>query len=95
MNKETKKHYDKIASLGCVLCLFLGLGETRPQIHHIRRYGGKRDNAPVIPLCFSHHTGNEGVHGLGAKGFEKRYGISQEFLLELTTMLLAKQDNPH
>lgn len=95
MNKETKKHYGEIANLGCVLCLFLKLGQTPCEIHHIRRYGGKRDNAPVIGLCTEHHRGNTGVHGLGAKGFEKRYGISQEFLLELTTLLLAKEENPH
>jgi hypothetical protein len=32
------------------------------------------------------------VHGLGAKGFEKRYETSQEFLLELTTLLLTQKD---
>ena len=93
--KSQKEHYEKVANLGCSLCIFLGLGETRPEIHHIRRYGGKRDNAPVIGLCVEHHRGNTGVHGLGAKGFEKKYGISQEFLLELTTLILAKEDNSH
>jgi len=88
----TKKHYDKVAKLGCILCLHLGLGHPENpspcEIHHIRRFGGKRDNAPVIGLCPEHHRGNTGVHGLGAKGFEKRYGFGQEFLLELTNELL-------
>lgn len=88
----TKKHYDKVANLGCVLCLHLGFGATPCEIHHIRRFGGKRDNAPVIGLCPEHHRGNTGVHGLGAKGFEKHYGIGQEFLLELTTLLLMRTD---
>jgi len=48
----------------------------------------KRVNAPVIGLCPEHHRGNTGIHGLGVKGFEKKYGISQEFLLELTNELL-------
>lgn len=85
----TKKHYDKVANLGCILCLKLGFGPTPCEIHHIRRFGGKRDNAPVIGLCPEHHRGNTGIHGLGAKGFEKRYGFDQQFLLELTTLLLA------
>lgn len=91
MNSKTKKHYGEVANLGCVLCLFLKLGQTPCEIHHIRRYGGKRDNAPVIGLCVEHHRGNTGLHGLGAKGFEKKYGISQEFLLELTTLLLTQK----
>lgn len=90
----TKKHYDKVASLGCILCLKLGFGPTPCEIHHIRRFGGKRDNAPVIGLCPEHHRGNTGVHGLGAKGFEKQYGFDQQFLLDLTTLLLAEECSP-
>ena len=80
MTKDEKKHYDKVARLGCILCRYLNLGETPAEIHHIRRYGGKRDFAPVIGLCPEHHRGNTGVHGLGRKGFEKKYGITEEEL---------------
>jgi hypothetical protein len=90
MNSSNSKLYGRVADLGCILCLNLGLGPTPCEIHHIRRFGGKRDNAPVIGLCPEHHRGNTGVHGLGAKGFEKRYGLTQEFLLELTTELLNR-----
>jgi len=91
MNKNQRKHYDELASLGCVLCLHLGKGKSPAEIHHIRRFGGKRDNAPTIPLCPEHHRGNSGIHGLGAKGFEKRYGFDQEFLLALSTELINRQ----
>lgn len=90
MNSSEKRHYNNVANLGCILCLYLEYGPTPCEIHHIRRFGGKRDNAPVIGLCPEHHRGNSGVHGLGAKGFEKKYGVSQEFLLELTTELLKQ-----
>ena len=83
-----KKHYDKVARLGCLLCRYLNLGETPAEIHHIRRFGGKRDLAPVIGLCPEHHRGNTGVHGLGRKGFEKRYGITEEDLLLLLNKAL-------
>ena len=87
--KLEKERYAKIARLGCILCLHLGNRGTPCEIHHIRRFGGKRANAPVIGLCIEHHRGNTGVHGLGAKGFEKHYQIGQEDLLEMTEKLLA------
>lgn len=88
LKKADKKHYDKLAGLGCALCRHLGYGESPAHIHHIRRLGMKRENAPVIPLCPSHHTGNEGVHGLGKKAFATKYGVTEEDLLAQTELLL-------
>ena len=85
--KAEKEHYGKIARLGCILCKFLGYGETPCEIHHIRR-GGKRSNAPVIGLCPEHHRGNSGVHGLGRKAFERIYNITEDALLETTNEII-------
>lgn len=90
MKNTTKKHYDAVASIGCILCHYLGHAGTPCEIHHIRRFGGRRDTAPVIGLCPEHHRGNTGVHGLGHKGFEKHYGISEHELLDLTTEALER-----
>ena len=80
--KQQKEHYDKLARLGCILCIRLGYGEGTPaEIHHIRR-AGKRSDAPVIPLCPEHHRGNSGIHGLGRKRFEREYATTEELLLE-------------
>ena len=89
MTKSEREHYDRVARLGCIPCYHLGNRGTPCEIHHIRRFGGKRDNAPVIGLCREHHRGNTGVHGLGAKGFEKHHQIGQEDLLKMTENLLA------
>jgi len=86
--KAQKKQYEQLFALGCILCRHLGYGETSPHIHHIRRLGMKRDNAPVIPLCPEHHTGNSGVHGLGKKAFAERYGVTEEDLLAQIEALL-------
>ena len=93
MNKEQRKHYDKIARLGCILCQHLGYGPTPCEIHHIRRFGGKRSNAPAIPLCAWHHRldSRTSVHGLGHKGFTKYWGLSEEDLLERLNDLLQKK----
>jgi len=85
--KAEKQHYDKVARLGCCLCRYLKLGESEPELHHIRR-AGKRSNAPVIPLCPPHHRGDKGVHGMGRKAFEREYGVTEEELLIYTLDLI-------
>ena len=86
--KAERQRYQKLADLGCILCRFLGFGETKGHIHHIRRLGMKRANAPTICLCHEHHVGNTGVHGMGKKAFAAHYGVSEEDLLEQTEKLL-------
>jgi len=86
--KDEKEHYRKLAEFGCILCYHLGYEGTPAEIHHIRR-AGKRSDAPVIPLCPEHHRGNTGIHGLGRKGFERKYGLSEENLSVFTEHLLT------
>jgi len=92
MTKAEKLHYDKVARLGCILCRQLQVKEINDsptEIHHVRRYGGKRSQAPIIGLCAYHHRlGDNSYHALGAKGFERYWGISPEELIEKTKELL-------
>jgi len=91
MTKDEKKSFDKISRLGCILCsTILGFEDTPSELHHIRRYGGKRSASPCIPLCPEHHRGNSGVHGLGHKGFANKCGVTEEELLERTNQKLGK-----
>ena len=88
--KAEKEHYGKVARLGCILCKSaFGYDDTPCEIHHIRRYGGKRSLAPVIGLCPEHHRGNTGIHGLGRKEFKARYRTDEQALLELTMALIC------
>jgi len=84
--KAEKDIYAKLARYGCLLCKQKGirnLEDSPVEMHHIRRYGGKRSNAPVIPLCAYHHRlGDSSVHALGHKGFARYWGFSEEDLLE-------------
>ena len=92
MTKAEKQKYAELARLGCILCQCNGIRETADsptEIHHIRRFGGKRSLAPCIPLCaFHHRLGDTSVHQLGHKGFEKYWGVSEEDLLEKVNDLL-------
>jgi len=83
MTKDEKIALSKIAGLGCILCSeVLGIAGSPAELHHVRRYGAKRSTSPVLPLCPEHHRGNSGVHGLGAKGFEAKWGVTFTQLLE-------------
>jgi hypothetical protein len=92
MTKTQKILYDKIARLGCSLCRHQGNEGTPAELHHIRR-GGKRSNAPVIPLCPYHHRGaNTSIHGMGRKRFEKEYGITEELLFWQTLEMIGENN---
>jgi hypothetical protein len=89
--KNEKNALNKIAELGCILCSeYFGIEGTPAELHHCRRYGNVRNASPILPLCPEHHRGNSGVHGLGAKGFIKKYSISFEELLERVNEKLGK-----
>lgn len=88
-----RRHMGRVAALGCLLCRRLGQGHVEPQVHHLRTGIGKAERAPdhlVIPLCEPHHTGPTGIHGLGLRGFERRYGVDELGLLAETIHLLTE-----
>jgi hypothetical protein len=86
MTKAEKDNYAKLARLGCILCKqqeVRNLEDSPTEMHHVRRFGGKRSLAPVIPLCAYHHRlGDSSIHQLGHKGFIRYWGFSEEDLLE-------------
>jgi hypothetical protein len=80
-----RKHMSRVAELGCALCHHLGYEGTPAELHHPRAgtgAGRRAGHMEVIPLCPEHHRGKTGFHGLGTKGFPKRYGITEADLLE-------------
>ena len=84
MTKAEIIHKGKVAALGCAYCHFIH-GPHAPgpvELHHLRSGGwGKGDYTTLIPLCYEHHRGNAGIHGMGTKAFERHYGITQQELL--------------
>ncbi len=89
--KKEKEHMSRVAEMGCIVCVNLGLGETPATIHHIGNgtMAKRASNYEVIPLCHFHHQGGnigEAVHS-GRKSFETNFGTERE-LLEQTNMWL-------
>jgi hypothetical protein len=82
MSKAEQAHKDALVELGCILCHRLGLGQTPPELHHLRTGGwGKGGYKTLMPLCFHHHRGIMGIHTLGTKAFERVHGVTQRELL--------------
>lgn len=92
MTKDEKAHLNKVAALGCCICRRLGYSDTPAEIHHIRTgtgAGKRASHYEAIPLCPEHHRGNAGLHGLGRKSFERKYGITELALLDDTLRLVG------
>jgi hypothetical protein len=67
---------------GCVLCRYIGLADDTPAQYHHCQTGSLRANEDGIPLCWFHHQGPQGIHGLGKKAFTRKYGVTEHDLLE-------------
>jgi hypothetical protein len=80
--KERDAYYSNVSALNCVIC------GSPPALHHLSGNGfpAKREHRPVIPLCYAHHQGHDGIH-TAKQTFEQRHG-SQSFLLEKVEALL-------
>ena len=93
MNKDERKHDDRIAQHGCIACIVLGYGFSHCECHHIRSgtgIGRKSHWSMAIGLCPAHHrTGGHGVaiHA-GIRAFEATVGMTEVELLNKQTELL-------
>ena len=87
------KHLSRVASLGCIVCRNLDLGESPALIHHIRDGYGWSQRAPdeeSIPLCYIHHRGKSGGHiGYHTSPYEfvKLYGKERKLLKQTQELL--------
>lgn len=93
MTRDERKHYSKLADLGCIVCNLSGYGHSPCEIHHIRTgtgLGQKSHWSKAIGLCPTHHrTGGYGIaihSGIGA--FEASIGMSEVELLAKNLELL-------
>lgn len=81
--KAEREHMTRVAGLGCVIC-----GDVA-QVHHITGAGmGLRaSHYDTYPLCLLHHTGSEGIHTIGIKTWQARFGYEREFLAQTKQVL--------
>jgi hypothetical protein len=87
MTNDEKQHKAKLADMACVICerIYGQHPGGNVTLHHLRSGGwGKGDYKTLVPLCFNHHQGAEGIHTMGTKAWERHFDVSQQDLLELT-----------
>jgi len=82
MKNAEKNHLARVASLPCMVC-----GARPVEIHHVRRYGSKRDNFKTVPLCVECHRGDRGIHGMGKKRFEREVMLQDDMLAKTERLL--------
>ena len=91
MTKAEQQHKAKLVLMGCLACKRIH-GPHEPgsvELHHLRTGGwGKGSYLTLIPLCFEHHRGALGVHGMGTKAFDAYYGDAAIFERPFTQQIL-------
>ena len=87
MNKAEKAHLSAVAALGCIVC------KAPACVHHIRTgqgMGQRASHFETIPLCHYHHQGAEGIHTIGTKRWQAKYGYERELLAKTLAMVAEK-----
>lgn len=93
MSAAESRHMEKVASIGCVICLKLGHGYCASEVHHVAEGSGLRSGFAAAGLCPEHHRGASGLHGMGVKRFCTAYRVPGETeygLLVLVNEFLAR-----
>lgn len=82
--KAQRMKWDLIANLGCIIP---GCWHA-PCIHHCETgAGGRKNHDRVLPLCYDHHQGVQGIHKLSRRVWEKLFGTEQELMATVERML--------
>lgn len=69
-----------------------GIPQTTPTAaHHVESVRDGVSDYATVALCWEHHQGPNGVHGLSRKVFAMRYGLSDVDLIALTVRLLDRE----
>lgn len=76
MKKAEKEHMARVAEMGCIVC------SSRPvSVHHaLTGGGGRKNHMKVLPLCYGHHQGKQGIHTIGRKVWRELYGSEIDLL---------------
>jgi hypothetical protein len=79
---KQRRHWDRLVKLvGCIVGPVGCYG--RITIHHcLTGAGGRKNHDLVLPLCWNHHLGPDGINGgvISRREWEERYGSEQQLM---------------
>lgn len=89
-----QRYEARLRLLPCVVC-FSHEGRMTPceELHHVGDPATERNDWNQIPICQTHHTGPNGVHGLHRREFVRRYKLTDLQMVAITRALYAKEFN--
>lgn len=88
MNLE--KYEQRLRALPCIVGVKMGMSCKCEELHHAGDADERNDWAQV-PLCYEHHQGETGVHGLHRRTFHMRYKLTDVQMLAITRELYARK----
>lgn len=71
-------HKDRVAQCGCIVCRRLGFGWVPGEVHHVAEGTSERSDFATACLCYDHHRGPGGLHGLKARNFVRVFNVTWE-----------------
>jgi hypothetical protein len=90
---SARDHLERVRSLRCVVCRTMNVIQSTPTAaHHPESIRDELSHYAAIALCWDHHQGPNGVHGLSRRGFEMRYKLTDIDLIALTVRALDRED---
>tara|TARA_R110000851_G_scaffold315639_1_gene478294 strand:+ start:47 stop:340 length:294 start_codon:yes stop_codon:yes gene_type:complete len=92
--KAERKYWDNLAeSVGCIVCRNLGLTNNYVSIHHIdgRTKKGCHGAGSILPLCYPHHQGKEGIHPYKRR-WTDLHGTEKDLAEQISRILAEEKD---
>lgn len=88
----TKSEYlTAVRNCKCVICDSVGLIQQGPTYaHHVESVRDEWSDYAAVALCYPHHQGTEGVHGLSRRTFSMRYRLSDIDMIARTVAQVVK-----
>lgn len=86
-SKEERAYMGRVAELGCLICGGI------PELHHNtknRGYGAKSSNYDIMPLHYKFHRGEEGIHHIGVKTWEAKYGDQDDLVRQVRLRIYSQ-----
>ena len=89
MSAAGKRWMARVADLPCVVCRKMSVAQNGQTFVHHCFDNARRSDFLVIALCYEHHQGGTGFHGMGERAFNMRYKTDETQLVGKTVELVA------